>query len=382
MSNIKYIGVNDRISDLFEGQFKIPNGISYNSYAIIDDKIAIMDSVDIRFFDEWLSNIIDATCGKEPDYLVIHHMEPDHSSSIARFMAHFKNTVIVSSQKAFNMINGFFGTDFKGRQLIVGENSTLSLGTSTLTFFAAPMVHWPEVIVSYLSTGELFTADAFGKFGALDVDDSWACEARRYYFGIVGKYGVQVGSLLKKISSLKIKGIYPLHGPVLSENLDYYLNLYDIWSSYKPESEGVFIPYTSVYGNTKNAVMLLRDELIKIGCPKVSICDLAREDFHEAIEDAFKYDRIVFATTTYNGGIFPYMKSFIDALIERGFKNRTVAFIENGSWAPVAAKTMLKLFEGSSITILDTGVKILSSLNEESANQIKELAKALCNKEN
>lgn len=382
MSNIKYIGVNDRISDLFEGQFKIPDGISYNSYAIIDDKIAIMDSVDIRFFDEWLNNIIDATCGKEPDYLVIHHMEPDHSSSIARFMAHFKNTVIVSSQKAFNMINGFFGTDFKGRQLIVGENSTLSLGKSTLTFFTAPMVHWPEVIVSYLSTGELFTADAFGKFGALDVDDSWACEARRYYFGIVGKYGVQVGSLLKKISSLKIKGIYPLHGPVLSENLDYYLNLYDIWSSYKPESEGVFIPYTSVYGNTKNAVMLLRDELIKLGCPKVSICDLAREDFHEAIEDAFKYDRIVFATTTYNGGIFPYMKSFIDALIERGFKNRTVAFIENGSWAPVAAKTMLKLFEGSSITILDTGVKILSSLNEESANQIKELAKALCNKEN
>lgn len=382
MSNIKYIGVNDRISDLFEGQFKIPNGISYNSYAIIDDKIAIMDSVDIRFFDEWLNNIIDATCGKEPDYLVIHHMEPDHSSSIARFMAHFKNTVIVSSQKAFNMINGFFGTDFKGRQLIVGENSTLSLGKSTLTFFTAPMVHWPEVIVSYLSTGELFTADAFGKFGALDVDDSWACEARRYYFGIVGKYGVQVGALLKKISSLKIKGIYPLHGPVLSENLDYYLNLYDIWSSYKPESEGVFIPYTSVYGNTKNAVMLLRDELIKLGCPKVSICDLAREDFHEAIEDAFKYDRIVFATTTYNGGIFPYMKSFIDALIERGFKNRTVAFIENGSWAPMAAKTMLKLFEGSSITILDTGVKILSSLNEESANQIKELAKALCNKEN
>ena len=382
MSNIKYIGVNDHISDLFEGQFKIPNGISYNSYVIIDEKIAIMDSVDIRFFDEWLGNISKVLGNKEPDYLVIHHMEPDHSSSIARFMAHFKNTIIVSSQKAFNMINGFFGTDFKNRQLVIGENSTLSLGKSTLTFYTAPMVHWPEVTVSYLSTGELFTADAFGRFGALDVDDSWACEARRYYFGIVGKYGMQVASLLKKLSGLKIKGIYPLHGPVLSENLDYYLNLYDIWSSYKPESEGVFIPYTSVYGNTKNAVMLLKDELIKLGCPKVSICDLAREDFHEAIEDAFRYDRIVFATTTYNGGIFPYMKSFIDALTERGFKNRTVAFIENGSWAPVATKAMLKLFEGSSLTILDTGVKILSSLNEESANQIKELAKALCNKEN
>lgn len=380
MSNIKYIGVNDRISDLFEGQFKIPNGIAYNSYAIIDEKIAIMDSVDVRFFDTWLSNIELALNGKEPDYLIIHHMEPDHSSSIARFMAHYKNTVIVSSQKAFNMINGFFGTDFKDRQLIIGEGDTLSLGKSTLTFYGAPMVHWPEVTVSYLSTGELFSADAFGKFGALDAEEEWACEARRYYFGIVGKYGAQVQALLKKISPLKIKSIYPLHGPVLDENLEYYLNLYDIWSRYEPEADGVFIPYTSVYGNTKNAVMLLKSELEKLGCPKVGTCDLARDDMHEAIEDAFKYSKIVFATTTYNGGIFPFMKEFINHLTERGFKNRTVAFIENGSWAPMATKAMTKMLEGCNLTILDTGVKILSSLNEESAMKIKELAKALCNK--
>ncbi len=377
MSNIKYVGVNDHISDLFEGQFHIPNGIAYNSYAIIDEKIAIMDSVDVRFFDEWLSSIKLAIGDREPDYLVIHHMEPDHSSSIARFMAHFKNTIIVSSQKAFNMIDGFFGTDFKDRQLTINEGSTLSLGKRTLTFYTAPMVHWPEVMVSYLSTGELFSADSFGKFGALDINEDWACEARRYYFGIVGKYGAQVQSLLRKLAPLDIKAIYPLHGPVLSENLDYYLNLYDIWSSYKPECEGVFIPYTSVYGNTKNAVMLLKDELARLGCPRVSVCDLAREDMHEAIEDAFKYDKIVFATTTYNGGVFPFMREFITHLTDRGFKNRTVAFIENGSWAPMATKTMLKLFEGSSLTILDTGVKIMSSLNEESAMQIKELAKAL-----
>lgn len=380
MSNIEYIGVNDRISDLFEGQFKIPNGIAYNSYAIIDEKIAIMDSVDIRFFDTWLSNIKLALNGKEPDYLIIHHMEPDHSSSIARFMAHYKNTVIVSSQKAFNMINGFFGTDFKDRQLIIGEGDTLSLGKSTLTFYGAPMVHWPEVMVSYLSTGELFSADAFGKFGALDAEEEWACEARRYYFGIVGKYGAQVQTLLKKISPLKIKSIYPLHGPVLDENLEYHLKLYDIWSRYEPEADGVFIPYTSVYGNTKNAVMLLKSELEKLGCPKVSTCDLARDDMHEAIEDAFKYSKIVFATTTYNGTVFPFMREFISHLTERGFKNRTVAFIENGSWAPMATKAMTKMLEGCNLTILDTAVKILSSLNEESAMQIKELAKALCNK--
>ena len=380
MSTIKYIGVNDRISDLFEGQFKIPNGIAYNSYAIIDEKIAIMDSVDIRFFDTWQSNIEKALCGREPDYLIIHHMEPDHSSSIARFMAHYKNTVIVSSQKAFNMINGFFGTDFKDRQLVIREGDTLSLGKSSLTFYGAPMVHWPEVTVSYLSTGELFSADAFGKFGALDAEEEWACEARRYYFGIVGKYGAQVQALLKKISTLKIKSIYPLHGPVLDENLEYYLNLYDIWSKYEPEADGVFIPYTSVYGNTKNAVMLLKSELEKLGCPKVSTCDLAREDIHEAIEDAFKYSKIVFATTTYNGTVFPFMREFISHLTERGFKNRTVAFIENGSWAPMATKAMTKMLEGCNLTILDTGVKILSSLNEESAMKIKELAKALCNK--
>ena len=380
MSTIKYIGVNDRISDLFEGQFKIPNGIAYNSYAIIDEKIAIMDSVDVRFFDTWQSNIEKALCDREPDYLIIHHMEPDHSSSIARFMAHYKNTVIVSSQKAFNMINGFFGTDFKDRQLVIREGDTLSLGKSSLTFYEAPMVHWPEVTVSYLSTGELFSADAFGKFGALDAEEEWACEARRYYFGIVGKYGAQVQALLKKILPLKIKSIYPLHGPVLDENLEYYLNLYDIWSRYEPEADGVFIPYTSVYGNTKNAVMLLKSELEKLGCPKVSTCDLARDDMHEAIEDAFKYSKIVFATTTYNGGIFPFMKEFINHLTERGFKNRTVAFIENGSWAPMATKAMTKMLEGCNLTILDTGVKILSSLNEESAMKIKELAKALCNK--
>ncbi|MBQ7906673.1 MAG: FprA family A-type flavoprotein [Clostridia bacterium] len=378
MKKITYIGVNDRLTDLFEGQFDIPNGISYNSYLVRDEKIAIMDSVDLLFFEEWLENIkreIGDTC---PDFLIVSHMEPDHSSSIFSLMAEYPSIKIVATKKAFNMMKGFFGTDFPNNQIVVDNGDRLSLGECTLTFYTAPMVHWPEVMVSYLDTEKtLFSADAFGKFGALDADEEWACEARRYYFGIVGKYGTQVQALLKKVSSLEIERICPLHGPVLEENLDYYLNLYNIWSSYAAEKEGVFIAYTSVYGNTAEAAALLQDELQALGVA-TSLCDLAREDMHEAIEDAFKYSKLVLATTTYNNGIFPYMREFITHLTERSYQSRTVAFIENGSWAPNAARTMKAMLENSkNLTIIDTGVTILSSLTEENEKQISALAREL-----
>ena len=379
MEDIKYIGVNDHEIDLFEGQYSVPNGMSYNSYGIIDSYVAIVDSVDARFKDKWLENIGNALGEIEPDYLVVHHVEPDHSGSIVAFMEKYENAKIVASQRALDMIKSFYGVDYENRCVAVKENDTLSLGERELKFFSAPMVHWPEVMVSYLSEDKvLFSADGFGKFGALDVDDDWTCEARRYYFGIVGKYGLQVQALLKKLSGLEINAICPLHGPVLRENISYYLDLYNTWSSYKPEKEGVLIAYTSVYGNTEKAVMILKDMLLDRGLYEVSTCDLAREDMHEAIEDAFKYDRLVLATTTYNGDIFPYMREFINHLTERNYQNRTVALIENGSWAPVASKIMKGMLEKSkNLNILDTGVRILSSVGKETLSQIKALAKEL-----
>ncbi len=376
---IKYIGVDDHNIDLFEGQYIVPNGISYNSYAIVDEKIAIMDTVDAAFTDVWLDNIKTALDGREPDYLVVHHMEPDHSASIKHFADCYPNAKIVSSLKAFTMMKSFFGTDFKDNQLVVGENDTLKLGEHTLTFLTAPMVHWPEVIVSYDSFDKvLFSADGFGKFGALDTEEDWACEARRNYIGIVGKYGAQVQALLKKAANLDIKIICPLHGPVLTENLGYYINLYDIWSSYRPEAEGVLIAYTSVYGNTKKAAFLLADKLKEMGCPKVAVTDLARDDMAEAVEDAFKLSKLVLATTTYNADIFPYMREFINHLTERNYSNRTVAFIENGSWAPVATKVMRQMLEKcKNLEFAQTEVKILSALNEESEEAIANLAKEL-----
>ena len=378
--DIKYIGVNDHEIDLFEGQYIVENGMAYNSYAIIDEKIAVMDTVDVHFSDEWFANLSGVTGGKEPDYLVVHHMEPDHSANIKRFADTYKNAVIVASAKAFAMMQQFFGTDFADRRIIVGEGDTLELGKHTLNFSAAPMVHWPEVIVSYDSCDKvLFSADGFGKFGALDVDEDWACEARRYYIGIVGKYGAQVQSLLKKAAALDIKTICPLHGPILSENLEYYINLYNIWSSYSVESEGVMIAYTSVYGNTKKAAELLADKLREKGCPKVVITDLARSDMAENVEDAFRYGKLVFATTTYNSDIFPFMREFIENLTERNYQNRTVAFIENGSWAPTAAKVMNKMLENSkNITFAENSVKLMSSLSEENIAQLDELADELC----
>lgn len=378
--DIKYIGVDDHITDLFEGQYVIPNGMSYNSYIIEDNKIAIMDTVDARFTDIWLSNIKNELKDKSPDFLIVHHMEPDHSGSIFAFSNAYPNAKIVASEKAFSMMKNFFGTDFKDRQIIVTEGDCLPLGVHTLHFIAAPMVHWPEVIVSYDDADKvLFSADAFGKFGALDTDEDWACEARRYYIGIVGKFGAQVQTLLKKASALDIKTICPLHGPILFDNLEYYFNLYNTWSSYSTESEGVVICYTSVYGNTKKAVMLLKEELLKEGCPKVSLTDLAREDMAEAIEDAFRYGKIVFATTTYNGDIFPFMRTFLEELKERNFQNKTVALIENGSWAPVASKVMKKALENSkNIKYCETEVKIMSALNSDSILSIKALAKELC----
>ena len=378
-NDVKYIGVNDHQIDLFEGQYIVPNGMSYNSYAIIDEKIAIMDSVDKNFKDEWLSNIKETLGDRTPDYLVVLHMEPDHSANIITFANAYPNAKIVSSTKAFAMMKNFFGTAFEDRQIVVGEGDTLSLGKHTLTFLTAPMVHWPEVIVAYDDVDKiLFSADGFGKFGALDVEEDWACEARRYYIGIVGKYGAQVQALLKKASALDIKTICPLHGPVLNENLGYYLNLYDIWSGYKTESEGVLIAYTSVYGNTKKAVELLEEELKKEGYPKVVVNDLARCDMAEAVEDAFRYGKIVLATTTYNNDIFPFMKEFINHLTERNFQNKIIGFIENGSWAPVAIKTMTSMFEKSkNLTFTQNNVKILSAVNEENKNQIKSLAKEL-----
>ena len=373
--DIKYIGVNDHEIDLFEGQYEVPCGMAYNSYAIIDEKIAIMDSVEIRFADEWISNIKETIGERTPDYLVIQHMEPDHSSSILEFTKAFPKTALVASAKAFSMMMGFFGTEFTDRRIVVGEGSTLSLGKHDLTFITAPMVHWPEVIVTYDSYDKvLFSADGFGKFGALDYDDEWACEARRYYFGIVGKYGAQVQALLKKMKGLDIEIICPLHGPVLNENLGYYLNLYDTWSSYRPENEGVCIAYTSVYGNTEVAVKILASELEKRGV-KVALNELARCDIHEAVEDAFRYDRLVLATTTYNADIFPFMKEFIGHLTERNYQNRRVAFIENGSWAPMATKIMKTMLEKSkNLIFAENEVRIISSVHEDNVVQLKALA--------
>lgn len=377
--SVIYIGVNDHNIDLFEGQYIVPNGMAYNSYAIIDEKIAIMDSVDINFTEEWLNNIKTTLNGKAPDYLIVQHMEPDHSANIDNFLRAYPKATVVASKMAFDMMKAFFGTAYEDRRIIVGEGDTLSLGSRELTFITAPMVHWPEVIVTYDSKEKiLFSADGFGKFGALDVDEDWACEARRYYFGIVGKYGPQVQPLLKKAATLDIEKICPLHGPVLTENLGYYLDLYNTWSSYGVESEGVVIAYTSIYGNTKKAVELLAEELKKEGCPKVVVNDLARCDMAEAVEDAFRYGKIVLATTTYNSDIFPFMRTFIDALTERSFQNKTVAIIENGSWASTAGNVMKKMFEKSkNLTFAENNVKIKSAVSEENVNQIKALAKEL-----
>ena len=378
-NDIRYIGVNDHEVDLFEGQYDVPNGMAYNSYAIMDEKIAIMDTVDANFTEQWLGNITAALEGKKPAYLVVQHMEPDHSANIANFLAKYPEAVVVSSAKAFVMMKNFFGDDYADRRIVVGEGDTLTLGKHTLTFVTAPMVHWPEVIVTYDSYDKvLFSADGFGKFGALDVDEPWDCEARRYYIGIVGKYGPQVQALLKKAATLDIAIICPLHGPILTEDLGHYIEKYDIWSSYKVESEGVVIAYTSVYGNTKKAVELLEKTLLEKGCPKVSVHDLARDDMAEAVEDSFRYGNLVLATTTYNGDVFPFMRTFIDHLTERNFQSRTVGMIENGTWAPVAAKVMTKMLEGSkNLTFTQNNVKILSTLNDESKAQIEALAQEL-----
>ena len=378
--DIRYVGVNDHNIDLFEGQYVVENGMAYNSYVIMDEQIAVMDTVDGNFTDEWLKNISDVIGDRKPSYLIVQHMEPDHSANIANFLDLYKDAKVVATAKAFVMMNQFFGTDYPERQIVVKEGDTLSLGTHTLTFVLAPMVHWPEVMVTYDSKDKvLFSADAFGKFGALDVEEDWTCEARRYYFGIVGKYGVQAQALLKKAAGLDIQTICALHGPILKENLGYYLDLYNTWSSYGVESEGVVIAYTSVYGNTKKAVELLADKLTTLGCPKVTVTDLARDDMAEAVEDAFRYGKLVLATTTYNGDIFPFMKTFIEHLTERGYRNRTIGLIENGSWAPTAAKTMLKMFEGSkNLTFTDTTVTIKSAVNTENEAQIAALAEELC----
>lgn len=383
-NDIKYVGVNDHDVDLFEGQYIVENGMSYNSYVILDEKIAVMDTVDANFTQEWLDNLKNVLGVRKPDYLIIQHMEPDHSANIANFMNVYTDTTVVSSAKAFKMMKQFFGTDFSERQIVIKEGDTLSLGKHTLAFVAAPMVHWPEVMVTYDTYDKvLFSADGFGKFGALDVEEDWACEARRYYIGIVGKYGAPVQTLLKKAAGLDIQIICPLHGPVLTENLGYYLNLYNIWSSYEVETDGVLIAYTSVYGNTKKAAELLAEKLNEKGCPKVAICDLARDDMAEAVEDAFRYGKLVLATTTYNAEIFPFMREFINHLTERSYQNRKVAFIENGSWAPVATKVMKKMFENSkNLTFTDATVTINSALNEESLAQIENLANELCQEYN
>ena len=379
-NDIRYVGVNDHDVDLFEGQYVVPNGMAYNSYVILDEKVAVMDTVDARFGHEWLDNIQNVLGGKTPDYLIVQHMEPDHSANILNFVKAYPEIKIVASAKAFVMMKNFFGTDFAERQIVVGEGSKLSLGKHELVFVTAPMVHWPEVIVTYDATDKvLFSADGFGKFGALDIEEDWACEARRYYIGIVGKYGAQVQALLKKASALDIRTICPLHGPILKENLGYYLNLYNIWSSYSVETEGIVIAYTSVYGNTKKAALLLAEKLKANGCPKVVVNDLARCDMAEAVEDAFRYGKLVLATTTYNADIFPFMREFINHLTERNFQNRTVAFIENGSWAPLATKVMKGMLENSkNINYAENTVRILSALNEESTASIDALAKELC----
>ena len=378
--DIRYVGVNDHKVDLFEGQYVVPNGMAYNSYVILDEKIAVLDTVDAAFTHEWLDNVAAVLDGKSPDYLIVQHMEPDHSANIASFVKAYPEVTVVSSQKAFVMMQNFFGTDFSDKRIVVGEGDTLSLGKHHLTFVTAPMVHWPEVIVTYDSTDKvLFSADGFGKFGALDVTEDWACEARRYYIGIVGKYGAQVQALLKKAAGLDIEKICPLHGPVLTENLGYYLGLYNTWSSYDVETDGIVIAYTSVYGNTKRAVLELAEALRARGCPKVVVNDLARCDMAEAVEDAFRYGKLVLATTTYNADVFPFMKEFIHHLTERNYQNRTVAFIENGSWAPLAAKVMRGMLEGSkNLTFTENTVRILSALSEESRAQITALADELC----
>ena len=378
--DIKYIGVNDHDIDLFEGQYVVENGMAYNSYVIVDDKIAVMDTVDARFRHEWLDNLADALDGRKPDYLIVQHMEPDHSANVMSFVAAYPEVKVVASAKAFAMMGQFFGDELGERQIVISEGSTLELGKHTLNFVAAPMVHWPEVMVTYDSYDKvLFSADGFGKFGALDADEDWACEARRYYFGIVGKYGVQVQRLLQKASKLDIEKICPLHGPILTENLGYYLGLYNTWSSYAVESEGIVIAYTSVYGNTKKAVEILADKLRANGCPKVVVNDLARCDMAEAVEDAFRYGKLVLATTTYNADIFPFMRTFIESLTEREYKNRTVAFIENGTWAPLAAKIMKGMFEKSkNINFVEPVVHIRSALNAASTAELDELSKELC----
>ena len=377
---IRYAGVNDHQVDLFEGQYKVPNGMSYNSYVILDDKIAVMDTVDANFTHEWLDNIQQILDGRRPDYLIVQHMEPDHAANVANFLKVYPDTTVVSNKKAFNMIQNFFDLDLEGRKIEVENGGTLSLGFHQLTFVFAPMVHWPEVMVTYDSTDKvLFSADGFGKFGALDVEEDWDCEARRYYIGIVGKYGPQVQKLLKVAATLDIQIICPLHGPVLTENLGHYIEKYDIWSSYKVEDEGVVIAYTSVYGNTKKAVEILAEKLKEKGCPKVTVFDLARDDMAEAVEEAFRYGKLVLATITYNADIFPFMKTYIDHLTERSYQNRTIGLIENGSWAPNAAKVMQAKFEKSkNITWLGNTVKIMSSLSDENIEELDKMAEELC----
>ena len=380
--DIYYAGVNDHQVDLFEGQFAVPNGMAYNSYVIMDEKIAIMDTVDVNFGEEWLANVSEILGDRKPDYLVVQHMEPDHSANITKFVETYPEAKVVGNAKTFQMIENFFGLDLADKQEVVTNNATLSLGSHELTFVFAPMVHWPEVMVTYDSKDKiLFSADGFGKFGALDAEEDWACEARRYYFGIVGKYGAQVQALLKKAATLDIEKICPLHGPILTENLGYYLDLYQTWSSYGVETEGVMIAYASVYGNTKKAVELLGEELKANGCPRVVVADLAREDMAECIEDAFRHGKLVLATITYNGGVFPFMQTFIDGLKERNFQNRTVGIIENGSWAPVAAKNIKSMMEGcKNLTWAETTVTIKSGVKEETKAQIKALADELWSK--
>ncbi|MGN1317243.1 MAG: FprA family A-type flavoprotein [Acutalibacteraceae bacterium] len=378
-NDIMYVGVNDHKIDLFEGQYYVPNGMAYNSYIVLDEKITVFDSVDENFKDEWLENISEVLGDRQPDYLVVQHMEPDHSANIAAFAEKYPHSKIVGNAKTFKMIEQFFGVDFADRRVVVTDGETLSTGKHSFTFVFAPMVHWPEVMTTYDSTDKvLFSADGFGKFGALDVEEDWACEARRYYFGIVGKYGAQVQALLKKAAALDIEIICPLHGPVLSENLGYYLGLYNTWSSYGVESEGVVIAYTSIYGNTKKAVESLAEKLKSKGCPKVVINDLARCDMAEAVEDAFRYGKIILATTTYNGDVFPFMREFIEHLVERGFKNKTVGFIENGSWAPLATKKMKEMLGNcKDLTFTETNVKILSALKGQNEEEIEALAEEI-----
>ena len=374
--SVKYVGVNDKKIDLFEGQYAVPLGVSYNSYVVIDEKVAVIDSVGEGFGKEWLDNIKTALGARTPDYIVVQHMEPDHSASLALFVAEYENAKIVTSQKALTMMRQFFGADFSGQAVIVTEGDTLSLGERTLRFITAPMVHWPEVIMTYEEKEKIiFSADAFGKFGALDTEDEWACEARRYYIGIVGKYGQQVQSVLKKLAALDVNIICPLHGPVLSEDLSYYIGLYDTWSSYRPETSGVLIAYASIYGNTARAARMLKDKLTSLGCENVAICDLARDNIHEAFEDAFRYSALVLASATYNGDLFPPMKAFIDGLVERNYQKRLVGFIENGSWAPMATKKMKAMLEGAKdLTLAECGVKILSGVSETNVKEIDALA--------